>query len=203
MQDKKERITRLRKQQILDAAREVFSRKGYDQATTAEIAQTAGLAEGTIYNYFQSKRDLLVTIISNTMLTDSFFHLLDRHKKDGNLFPDIIEDRINTAFLNSDVNFLMLTEMQRDPDLIKRYVETVMGPGLDLAKQNIQAGIEAGIFRPVNSEALVRIIVGMIIGLAILYRMEGDEGFLNKIPRHDLVNIIGDLLAEGLIIDRV
>jgi hypothetical protein len=137
------------------------------------------------------------------MLTDSFFHLLDRHKKEGNLFPDIIEDRINAAFLNSDVNFLMLTEMQHNPDLIKKFVETVLAPGLDLAKQNIQAGIEAGIFRPVNTEALVRIIVGMIIGLAILYRMEGDEGFLSKTSRHDLATIIGDLLAEGLIIDKI
>jgi AcrR family transcriptional regulator len=203
MQEKKEKITRFRKRQILDAAREVFSRKGYDQATTAEIAQTAGIAEGTIYNYFQSKRDLLVTIISDTMLTDSFFHLLDRHKKDGNLFPDIIEDRINAAFLNSDINFLMLTEMQRNPDLIKRFVETVLSPGLDLAKQNIQSGIEAGIFRPVNTETVVRIIVGMIIGLAILYRMEGEKGFLNKISRHDLANTIVDILAEGLTTDRV
>jgi hypothetical protein len=93
--------------------------------------------------------------------------------------------------------------MQRNPDLIKRFVETVLSPGLDLAKQNIQSGIEAGIFRPVNTETVVRIIVGMIIGLAILYRMEGEKGFLNKISRHDLANTIVDILAEGLTTDRV
>jgi AcrR family transcriptional regulator len=203
MQDRKEKITRLRKRQILDAARKVFSKKGYDQATTAEIAQTAGVAEGTIYNYFQNKRDLLVSLISDTMLTQSLFTLIDKPKKKEHDFMDIIEDRLHIAFTNSDINQLLLSEIQHDPDLIKTFVENVLGPGLNLAQQNIQSGIESGIFRPVNIEAVVRIIVGMIMGLTILYRLEGEDGFLSKISHHDLANIIGDLLAEGLIIGRV
>ncbi|MCK5427972.1 MAG: helix-turn-helix transcriptional regulator, partial [Anaerolineales bacterium] len=49
---KKEAITKRRKRQIIAAAREVFSQKGFSEATTAEIAQQAGVSEGTIYNYF-------------------------------------------------------------------------------------------------------------------------------------------------------
>jgi len=51
-----------RRAQILAAAAQVFARKGFDRATTAAIARAAGVAEGTIYNYFRSKEELLVHI---------------------------------------------------------------------------------------------------------------------------------------------
>jgi len=51
-----------RRTQILEAAARVFSRKGFEGATISEIARAAGLAEGSIYNYFRRKEDLLVHI---------------------------------------------------------------------------------------------------------------------------------------------
>jgi len=51
-----------RRTQILEAAARVFSRKGFAGATVREIAQEAGLAEGSIYNYFRSKEALLIHI---------------------------------------------------------------------------------------------------------------------------------------------
>jgi len=51
-----------RRRQILGAALRVFARRGYDGATIEDIARTARLAEGTIYNYFRSKEDLLIHI---------------------------------------------------------------------------------------------------------------------------------------------
>src|SRR3989304_2289970 len=51
-----------RRTQILEAAARVFSRKGFDGATVSEIARAARLSEGSIYNYFRSKEDLLIHI---------------------------------------------------------------------------------------------------------------------------------------------
>lgn len=51
-----------RRMQILAAASAVFARKGFDRATVTDIAREAGLAEGSIYNYFRSKEELLVHI---------------------------------------------------------------------------------------------------------------------------------------------
>lgn len=51
-----------RRTQILEAAARVFARRGFDAARVSEIARTAGLSEGSIYNYFRSKEDLLVQI---------------------------------------------------------------------------------------------------------------------------------------------
>jgi AcrR family transcriptional regulator len=49
--------------EIMRAAREVFREKGYEDATTSEIAERAGVVEGTLYRYFESKRDLLVKVV--------------------------------------------------------------------------------------------------------------------------------------------
>ncbi len=51
-----------RRRQILEAAAGIFAERGYAAATIADIARRARVAEGTIYNYFRSKEDLLIHI---------------------------------------------------------------------------------------------------------------------------------------------
>jgi TetR/AcrR family transcriptional regulator, fatty acid metabolism regulator protein len=48
---------------IMAAAAGVFREKGYEQASTAEIAERAGVVEGTLYRYFETKRDLFVRVV--------------------------------------------------------------------------------------------------------------------------------------------
>lgn len=61
--------TRLAREQrvgdILVAAREVFCRKGYDNAAVSEIAARMGVVEGTVYKYFDSKRELLLKVLEH------------------------------------------------------------------------------------------------------------------------------------------
>ncbi len=52
----------VRRTQILTAAARVFADKGFDRATVTEIARAAQLSEGSIYNYFRSKEELLIHI---------------------------------------------------------------------------------------------------------------------------------------------
>jgi AcrR family transcriptional regulator len=80
-QERKESITKQRKQQIFEAALKVFSQKGADQATIPDIAQEAEVAVGTIYNYYQSKHDLLLSIIKDYILTESLIGLLEQPPK--------------------------------------------------------------------------------------------------------------------------
>src|SRR5437868_8748555 len=51
-----------KRERILRAATDVFARNGYFNSKVAEIAKAAGVADGTIYLYFDGKEDLLVTI---------------------------------------------------------------------------------------------------------------------------------------------
>ena len=52
---------------ILKAATRTFARRGYFQSQVADIARAAGIAAGTVYLYFRSKDDLLVSIFERTM----------------------------------------------------------------------------------------------------------------------------------------
>lgn len=55
-----------RRAQLLDVAAELFSKRGYARATTAELAKAAGVTEPIIYRHFDSKRDLFVALIEET-----------------------------------------------------------------------------------------------------------------------------------------
>ena len=55
---RKDVVTEFREAEILQAARQVFAREGFADASMEEIAQVAGLAKGTLYLYYDSKREL-------------------------------------------------------------------------------------------------------------------------------------------------
>ena len=61
---RRERLMQQRKERILDAAAAVFAERGFHQATIRDIAELADVADGTIYNYFENKFDLLIGIMS-------------------------------------------------------------------------------------------------------------------------------------------
>ena len=59
----------VRRAQLLRAARKVFRAKGYDGATVSEIVREAGVAQGTFYLYFPSKKDAAVSLRDGLMET--------------------------------------------------------------------------------------------------------------------------------------
>src|ERR1019366_2412447 len=60
---KKHVVSEFRCSEILEAARSVFARKGFNAATVDDIAEAAGLAKGTVYIYFPSKRDVYLATL--------------------------------------------------------------------------------------------------------------------------------------------
>lgn len=59
-----ENIRQERKQQILDAALEIFAKNGYYKASISQIAKEASISKGLLYNYFQNKEELLTEVMS-------------------------------------------------------------------------------------------------------------------------------------------
>ena len=59
----------VRRAQLLKAARKVFRAKGYDGATVSEIVREAGVAQGTFYLYFPSKKNAAVSLVDGLMET--------------------------------------------------------------------------------------------------------------------------------------
>lgn len=52
------------RKKVLIASLKLFAEQGFYQTTTAQIAKKAGVSEGTIYNYFKTKDDLLTQLLS-------------------------------------------------------------------------------------------------------------------------------------------
>jgi Transcriptional regulator len=63
---RKERERLSRRNDIIQAARHIFAKRGYQDATLEEIAGTAEFGKGTIYNYFKSKEHLFCAILDET-----------------------------------------------------------------------------------------------------------------------------------------
>ncbi|MBM5573819.1 TetR/AcrR family transcriptional regulator [Deefgea sp. CFH1-16] len=55
-----------KRQQILDGARRIFIELGFASSSVEKIAKAAGVAKGTIYNYFDSKEALFVALIAGS-----------------------------------------------------------------------------------------------------------------------------------------
>ena len=55
------------RQRILDCARKLFTDKGLEKTTTRYIAEAAGIAAGTMFNYFPTKEALAMTIVEEAL----------------------------------------------------------------------------------------------------------------------------------------
>ena len=56
-------IKQKRREQIILTALETFAKRGYHRTSVSEIAKAAGISKGLMYNYFDSKEDLLITVL--------------------------------------------------------------------------------------------------------------------------------------------
>ncbi len=74
-----EEIRENRRKQILDAALETFASEGYAHSSIADIANEAEISKGLIYNYFESKEDLLIRLIEKGI--EEVMHLAGPEKK--------------------------------------------------------------------------------------------------------------------------
>jgi TetR/AcrR family fatty acid metabolism transcriptional regulator len=199
-QERKESITRQRKQQIFDAALRVFSKRGFDQATIPDIAEAAGVAVGTIYNYYHNKHDLLLAIIKSYMVTESFVDCLEESpESSASVFLSFfINERLNIGLDNADVIQLFTSEIQRDPELRRQYIEQVVIPNFKLLEEYLGLKIDQEAIRPSNIPIVARALVGMTIGLSMISKFEGETGIIRKIPRQELVTEVTKLILEGI-----
>lgn len=198
-ENRKEQIARQRQQQILEAALRVFSKHGFDRATIPDIAREAGISVGTIYNYYESKRDLLVEI-ANKYVMEPFTEII----KHGNTEDDtafittIMENRLNFGLDNAGTFLPMFNEVQKDDELRKTYNEKVLRPVLNVIENFLKNSTEDGAFRKTNARISTRAVAGMIIGFMILYRFEGEDSPVHTMDRRKIAAELADLIYNGL-----
>ncbi len=201
-QERKESITVLRKKQILDAAFKVFSEKGFATATTAEIAKLSGVAEGTIYNYFESKRDLFVSIIQNLIMDVSLLDMVGQLPKGdiNTTFEGILQNRFDLINREGMTRMpVIIADVIRDPDMRVMWSQKVLTPFLNQMVQVVRMMVAMGKYRKLEPDVVVRAIGGMIMGFLMLKLMEGEKSPLNALPGQKVSGDLAKFILYGLL----
>ncbi len=162
--DFREQMVEARRTQILMGAARVFTEKGYHKATTKEIAQAAGVSEGTIYNYFDNKRELLLAMIELLALQSLKSIIANQPPTDPKEFITmILRDRYQLAQERGYLVMPILAEMFTDAELRQEAYRKLAMPVAALLEQYIQNHIDSGLFRPVNPVIVTRMFIGAIV----------------------------------------
>src|SRR5215471_16877517 len=154
---------------ILRAAIDVFAGRGYFNAQVADVAKAAGVAAGTVYLYFRSKDDLLVSIFEQTMREgldqgrEVAAGVKDPHKRLLGLA------RLHLARLGRDRNLAIVfqVELRQSTKFMERFSATLLRDYLTLIRTAIADGQAAGVFRAdLNPTAAAKMIFGALDEMA-------------------------------------
>jgi AcrR family transcriptional regulator len=201
---RKNQIVAKRQEQILKAATEVFSQKGYTAATVPEIAELAGVAIGTIYIYYPGKRELFIAVIKNLIITVPLLELIEKMPKADTAatFKDIFKNRLALTESDNMVRIASLMgEIQRDPELKALWVERFLQPFMSRLEGLYRAMAVSGKIRRMDPALAARTVGSLIIGLVMLKSLEGKTSPLNRLPQDEVADALVNFVLHGLIND--
>jgi AcrR family transcriptional regulator len=196
-QGRRSRRVERRRHEIISAAAEVFAEKGYAATTTREIADAADMAEGTLYNYFESKHEILLAVareaegpMSRALLQagtlesrEAMIVLLERAF-------DVSEARL--PFLRT-----LLSASWNDDSILEEYKSARLGRVYGMLEQFVADRIAAGAFRSIDPALGARMAIGMFAGL-MLPIVRGVEPLPSPAERRAIAEDIVDCLLDGI-----
>ncbi|AIQ65189.1 TetR family transcriptional regulator [Paenibacillus stellifer] len=157
---------------ILKAAVEVFAEKGYAGAATSEIAQKAGVAEGTVFRYYKTKKDLLISIIGPTMgkllapfIIRNFGSVLNSpYETYEDFLRAFIVNRLDFARNNFKLLKILVQEIPFHPSLREQFVENVMNTIVEKVSLQLERFKEKGQIADVPTSAAIRFSASAALG---------------------------------------
>jgi TetR/AcrR family transcriptional regulator, fatty acid metabolism regulator protein len=185
-------------QRILDAAVEIIAKKGFFHSRVSEIADRAGVADGTIYLYFKNKDELLMAAI------DSAFHVfIGRAREELRKLTDPREKLRKMAFLhlealgkNRNMAIVFQTELRHSAKFLVQFSHNLLVEYFDLIRDVLREGQEVGVFR---AELPIKIAVNCFFGAVdemvtswILFDKDRDY------PLSSLADAIVDIVLKGM-----
>lgn len=182
-----------REAEILDSARQVFSEKGYGPAAVAEIAARAGVVEGTVYSYFESKRALLIAVMKGFFeeLISDTESALRAVRGTENQLRFVIRRHLET--FSSDLGLCRVIIREARPD-VALYDEAILElnrryTGLALAV--LEEGVENGSLRQNIVPSVIRDLIYGGIEHAV-WRFVFTDGQLE-------IGLLADQLADAIL----
>lgn len=159
----------MRKNQILDAAIDVFAKDGYEKANTENIAVAANLGKGTLYRYFKNKEALFLSVV----------------RRDLQIVAESVSASINTAadpvkqiesFITGFLSFFdknpkfyrIMIQVHEQSNIHKRIAKIMLDHYCGEMKkfeEIFKNGIRTGILKQVDSEKATGILMSILSGI--------------------------------------
>lgn len=151
--------------QILEAAKDVFQKKGMDGARMQEIANEAGINKAMLHYYYRSKQLLFEAVFSNafSLLAPQLNKILNDESS--------IEDKVKN-FTSNYISFIskhpylpnfIISEMNRNPNFFERIQQNAAFPTLEKFNCQVEAEVEKGILKPIDGNQLFINIISLNI----------------------------------------
>jgi AcrR family transcriptional regulator len=192
-----------KRQAIIEAARNIFAQKGYEDTTIAEIAEAAGVAVGTVYLYFRNKREIY-TSVSLTMMASIAAVIEDPSITTlpiEQVPRAIIEAIFHSSHQKSGLMSLFQVDIQSEEEIQQhKAAEELITKAID---NFLRQAIAQGQLAPFDTEMYAKILFGLIdSALYDCFCVEGGEH--EELYRERTIEIIerlffGPSLREGKI----
>ena len=196
-----------RRRQIIDAAVKVFADKGFFGARVSEIAEEAGVADGTIYLYFRSKDELLISLFEEKMedILEALHRMLAEHARPEDKLRCYIVEHLRLVAEQPDLMQVLTVELRQSARFIKEYTPKAFGRLLDTVGNILEEGQRTGVFhKSLDIAVFRRALFGAIDEISmewVLRARAGDGGDRREAIPTDPVKVgneIADFVLRGL-----
>ena len=187
----------VRTEQILEAARKVFCQKGYDAATVSDIVREAGIAQGTFYLYFESKKDAFLAL--SRQFQQMMAKAAERAHDPEAPFEERIRSWIEASFDCARHNTDLARLIHFGADSLAPEVRRSFGkdnPVVAFRAQMLRQAVEAGEMQPMDPEMTARLIHGMLKDALMQAFVVGDGDDADRI-RGAITKLLVNALRPG------
>ena len=157
---------------ILNAAIEVFAKKGFHHARVSDVARCAAVADGTIYLYFKSKDDLLISLFEEKMqlIVETFREEVCREDSAKARLRRFVELHLNMTAEHPTLAEVLTVELRQSSKFMREYKAPQFAAYLNLLGEIITFGQERGeIAQGVDPTIARRIIFGALDELSLYW----------------------------------
>ena len=188
-----------RRRAIIDAAVQVFARKGFFGAKVSEIADTAGVADGTIYLYFRSKDDLLISLFEERMdeIISDLVKLLEVAEDPEEKLRSYVVFHLELVASKPELMQVLTIELRQSARFIKEYSPKGFARYLALLGAILEEGQERGVFRrELHPGVFRRALFGAIDEISLEWILRSRE---HPLPEPKVIGTeIADFILRGL-----
>jgi TetR/AcrR family fatty acid metabolism transcriptional regulator len=184
-----------KRERIIAAAAKLFGDKDYHDTTTAKIAESAGVAAGTIYIYFRSKEELLVAVFEEFLgkHMDRLREGVEREKTPRDKLMRLLVLGLQLMQDNPDSARIFLSQLRQSTKMITVVVKRSSRAYKDIIEDVLAEGVRTGLCRDVNVPAAASMLFGAFQSVVLDWVADGCSYTLT-----DMTEELAEFVLHGI-----